>query len=120
MAGRRPISKRLGAMFAAVLVAVLALGPSLDSLICKDGDGFSAAAESGIGHAVSDDADLGDHGLDMAGACVHGHCHHGAPYAPPIQNADAVVVVSQADLAVAPDDNPPSNQPNLLIRPPRG
>lgn len=115
------MSKQLGAIFAAMLVAILALGPSIDSLICKDGDGFSAsAAESAAGHVLADEIDTSDHGADAAGVCVHGHCHHAAPYTPPIQSTAATFAVSRADLAVAPDDETPINRPNLLIRPPRG
>ncbi len=70
-----------GAVFAALLIAVLALAPSLDKLICRDEAPVAVAEVSLDGKASHLDAA----GQDQDGhadpdICIHGHCHHGAPY----------------------------------------
>ena len=68
---RRWLAMALGVL---VLVAV-AGGPSLESLLCRDDAGLWAAAQA------VDAVALGsiDEGL---APCVHGDCHHVAPYTP--------------------------------------
>lgn len=70
-------------LVAALLVAVLSLGPSVDALVCGDDLGMNAAAaETTIlaGQSVNTPAD--DHGSAPADVCIHGHCHHFAPFVP--------------------------------------
>lgn len=74
--------RSFGAVLAVLLIAVLALAPSLDKLICRDEVPLVVAEAS-----LSDKANLETAGQtqdDQGGSdpdiCIHGHCHHGAPY----------------------------------------
>ncbi len=70
-----------GVVFAALLIAVLALAPSLDNLICPDDAPPLAAATALLDGEVHAAAISADHAPDDQGAadvCIHGHCHHGA------------------------------------------
>lgn len=68
---------------AALLVAVLSLGPSVDSLICgNDLSSGAAAAEITTSAGQTVTAPLDDHGSAPADVCIHGHCHHFAPFVP--------------------------------------
>jgi len=85
MAGRSTWWRRLGATLAALALVVLTFGPSLDSLLCHDEAGLqAAAAEQTV--ASNPDAEAEHPAADGSGLCVHGHCHHAAPFLP----ADAV------------------------------
>ena len=69
-------------LVAALFVAVLSLSPTIDALICGDdlSVGSAAAAES---IALGDQAitfPQDDHGTAATDVCVHGHCHHFAPF----------------------------------------
>jgi hypothetical protein len=67
---------------AALVLTVLTFGPSLDTYICGDEGGMSAAAAGQAAAAAPDQPESLD-GHDKAlGACAHGHCHHGAAYTP--------------------------------------
>lgn len=86
MAGRSTWWRRLGGLLAALVLAVLTMGPSLDALICGGEDGMSAAAavqtvDSDHAVAVEDGHGQSPHDGDLT-PCMHGHCHHGAPYVP--------------------------------------
>lgn len=85
--------RRLGAALAALVVAVLAFGPSLDSLVCGDEAGLAAAAAEHSPAAAPDYGQAG-HSDDDLGVCVHGHCHHAGSYAP----AATVAVAEPAPL----------------------
>lgn len=68
---------------AALLVAVLSLGPSVDSLICGNDLGSGAvAAEVPTQADQAVTAPLDDHSSAPADVCIHGHCHHFAPFVP--------------------------------------
>lgn len=70
-----------GLVFAALLIVVLALAPSLDKLVCReDAQAPLAAASSVVANAGGDLLD--DHSQPGADICIHGHCHHGAPFMP--------------------------------------
>jgi len=72
--------RRFGAALAALVLAVLAFGPGVDRLVCG-GEGAMAAAAAEASAAFAS-ADHPAHSHDDLGACVHGHCHHAASYAP--------------------------------------
>lgn len=83
MAGASTWARSLRGMIAALLLAVLTLGPSVDALICGDEAGAAAAAaevQTVIVQATPDTPD--DHGSGMSDVCIHGHCHHYAPFVP--------------------------------------
>lgn len=74
--------RKAGGLLAALVLTVLTFGPSLDTYICRDEGGMTAAAAEQTAAAVQDQADpVGGHEKAL-GACVHGHCHHGAAYTP--------------------------------------
>jgi hypothetical protein len=105
---------------AALVLTVLTFGPGLDGLLCKDEGSLSAAAaEQPLAAAVADLPHPEAPG-DGVGICVHGHCHHAAPYVP-----------ISPDAAESPEDLTSATHPLLrrrvdtsdpkfgLIRPPR-
>ena len=77
--------RRMGAVLSVLVLAAVALGPSLDGLVCRDETGLSAAAAERVVADIAADHDLPGHGKDGIG-CVHGHCHHNSSY---IATADA-------------------------------
>ncbi len=108
--------RRFGAVFAALVLAVLALGPSLESALCADE--APAAAEAAAFLLVSETDHADDHG--RADGCVHGHCHHGAPYAPePATSTAPSLVYAAARLTPGEDAAPPAGRQFDLMRPPR-
>jgi hypothetical protein len=105
---------------AALVLTVLTLGPGLDNLLCRDEGGLSAMAAEAPAPAVSPDdghSELTDEGV---GVCVHGHCHHAAPYVPA---SPAAAENPQDLLSIAhppPRDRVPTSDPKFgLMRPPR-
>lgn len=120
MAGRSSWWKRFGGALAALTLAVLALGPGIDGLICQGDSGLSAAAATLADEAsVSSDHPSHETGKGGVDACVHGHCHHASPYTPSLQEQGASFDGALLRLAVAPDAAPTSHPPSGLIRPPR-
>lgn len=115
-----PWLRRLGAVLAALVLAVLAFGPSLDALLCHDDADLGAvAAEMPAFGAEPGDQGPGEHAGGRA-ACVHGHCHHGAAHTPALSAPDA----SRADAGAAGLGTPRTRIPTSdlkfrLIRPPR-
>lgn len=109
----------MSAALAALVLTVLTFGPGLDSLICHDeGSPSVAAAEMPVGDAASDEKPVG-HTDDGGGVCIHGHCHHPAPYVPATQMAAQAPSVADGQhewLRVA---VPTSNLQFGLKRPPR-
>lgn len=82
MARTSPWWRRLSAALAALVLTVLTFGPGLDMIVCHDEGSLSAAAAELVPVAVGDDVAPGGHSDDGAGVCIHGHCHHPAPYVP--------------------------------------
>lgn len=71
--------RRAGGLLAALVLTVLTFGPGLDTYICRDEGGMSAAAaEQAV--AVQDETSSAEGHEKALGACVHGHCHHSAAY----------------------------------------
>lgn len=115
---RAPTWRKIGTALAALVLTLLTFGPGIDSLICKDEGGMTAAAAEAV-LTVAGDFDA-SHTTDHAAPCVHGHCHHGATY---VGNLEA-----QALEAVEPPPaahplvrgRVPTSDPKFgLIRPPR-
>ena len=81
MARTSPWWRKVGMALAALVLTVLTLGPGLDGLLCRDDGSFSAVAAELPVAAAADKIDPGP--LDEGpGVCVHGHCHHSAPFVP--------------------------------------
>lgn len=106
----------------ALLVAVLSLGPSVDALVCgNDGSLSAAAAEAPTVAGQSFAAPEDQHqGSDIADVCIHGHCHHYAPFVPLNGDGDFLAkgIRSQHDLERG--DIRTSDPHFGLKRPPRG
>ena len=79
MARTPPWWRKIGMALAALVLAVLTLGPGLDGLVCRDEGGAVAAAPIAAEAASDGHSGSADQGADI---CVHGHCHHSAPYVP--------------------------------------
>ena len=94
MTGRGAWWRRLGGLWAALVLVALAVGPSLDGFICHDEGGRATAAAALADVAAQDVGQPNPAHDDGLGPCVHGHCHHASPYVP----VDEVV----ADAAVSP------------------
>lgn len=104
---------------AALVLTVLAVGPGLDRLICRDEAGMSAAAAEWI---VTDEVEANDtkHVSNEGGACLHGHCHHSAPFAVAIPvAADAPMVQASSVHRLARDRVGTSDPKFGVERPPR-
>lgn len=119
--------QRLGAALFALVLTVLTLGPGLDSILCGDETGMSAAAAAQVvaGAAVSEAADVekgsvgdrSDHGSETA--CVHGHCHHGVSYPPVDVRVTETFEPQRTHHALLRSRVAVSNPHFMLIRPPR-
>lgn len=111
--------RRAGGLLAALVLTVLTFGPSFDTYICRDEGGMSAAAAEQTAAAVPDEVgSVGGHEKAL-GACVHGHCHHGAAYTPVdvLPSHEPLVLAGKHDL---PRVAVRSSDPKFgLKRPPR-
>jgi hypothetical protein len=108
---------------AALVLAVLTLGPGLDGLLCRDEGGLSAAAATlAVAAEAGPDGQDEDHtpGPPHQDACLHGHCHHASPYVDAARVAtDRPPRLAAVDHALQPA-SPPASQPTSgLKRPPR-
>jgi hypothetical protein len=111
----------MGAALSALILAMLVLGPTVDSFICQGEAGVTPASTENVGDVAIQHSN--DHGsgkvLDGLDVCIHGHCHHGAPYVPtnPVVARGPIAELTQHALhrvQVATSD------PHFgLIRPPR-
>ena len=111
--------RRAGGLLAALVLTVLTFGPSLDSYICRDEGGMSAAAAEHAVAVVQEEADSAGGHERALGACVHGHCHHGAAYTPVdvLPSHEPPILVGKHDL---PRVAVRSSDPKFgLKRPPR-
>lgn len=70
--------RRQSGAIVAVLVTLLALGPSFDALICADELPLSGLEQSQVLVADGEQGSPGETDLGHPDACMHGHCHHGA------------------------------------------
>lgn len=75
------------AVLAALVLTLLAFGPSLDQVVCGgEWSGKAVAAESTSPATMmsamsgSQDDHAKGHAGDAAGLCSHGHCHHGSTF----------------------------------------
>lgn len=89
----------IGGLMAALILAVLAFGPSIDAYVCQGEAVHPAVAASSAGEAVQHAEALHAHAFPAAhddgeGPCVHGHCHHAIFFAdtPPVQIGQAGAV----------------------------
>lgn len=105
-------ARRFAALF--LLLGVM-LGGAVDAVACEPRTEIAVVV-------AADSADTGNHqplpDNDRHGACIHGHCHHGAQQVPQIAVAE--------DLPVVADLPEPSGEhrlisitPSSLKRPPR-
>lgn len=119
MAGTSTLWRQLRTALAALVLTVLTFGPSLDALICHDEGPLSAAAAEMP--SLSGDADQApaDHSGEGAGVCVHGHCHHAAPYVPAALPAAETPLVTASPHALMRVAVPTSDLKFGLKRPPR-
>ena len=116
---------RMRAAFAALVLAVVALGPSLDQAICSNEWMMGAVAAetsadiSQVSASSPHDHQTSGHVGEAGGVCAHGHCHHSAPFVPSTAVADSGLV------AVASPHALPLSSPSIddltfgLKRPPR-
>lgn len=126
--------QRLGAALFALVLTTFAVGPGLDTLVCRGELGMGAvAAEApadvgaiaqadGPGDVYVSGASLGSasdaHGADGL-ACVHGHCHHGVQYVPARVVVDDVAAPRRTQHAM-PQSRVVISDPKFeLDRPPR-
>ncbi|MGA0605274.1 hypothetical protein ACO2Q0_04665 [Phenylobacterium sp. VNQ135] len=112
--------RKVGMALAALVLAVLTLGPGLDGLLCQDEGGLSAvAAEMPAAEASAADDHSGPRD-EGSGVCVHGHCHHAAPC---VSASPAATEQPCNPIGVAhplPRDRAPTSDPKFgLMRPPR-
>lgn len=89
--------RRIRGLMAALVLAVLVLGPGMDAYVCRDEGVPSATAASSAVVAAQDAAIHTDAGHaedgDGLGPCAHGHCHpvfFTSPHSAQIGEAKAV------------------------------
>ena len=108
-------------LVAALFVAVLSLSPTIDSLLCGNdlSVGSAAAAESIVlgDQAITFPQD--DHGTAATDVCVHGHCHHFAPFVPAQNVADVGLALHRIKQDVERDSVRKTDLHFGLKRPPR-
>lgn len=108
-------------LVAAMFVAVLSLSPTIDSLLCGNdlSVGSAAAAESIVlgDQAITFPQD--DHGTAATDVCVHGHCHHFAPFVPAQDVATVGLHLQRFRQDLDRDAVPKSDLHFGLKRPPR-
>lgn len=115
-----PWWRKLGAVFAALVLSVLTFGPSLDGILCHDEGGLSAAAAELPSLKASPDADLTGHKADGLAPCIHGHCHHGAAYVPVLPIASETPHELRIHAQRLPRQRVATSDPKFgLMRPPR-
>ena len=104
--------RRLGGVLAALVLGFFTVGPGLDGLLCHPGvDGAHAAVElAPAGHA---DHESGE------GVCLHGACHHAAPFPPDAPQAVTRAAPSVVRAAPPADLGPTFDLLYGLERPPR-
>jgi hypothetical protein len=112
---------RFGAALTALFLAVLTLGPSLDSLVCQGDDAVGAAHTTVTATAAVAPSGSGAerHASDDLGLCVHGHCHHAGAYVAFESPAAAAPVARMFALGVARQQVATRDRQFQLIRPPR-
>lgn len=111
--------RKTGGLFAALLVAALVFTPVLDAFICQ-GEAQAGAASQIIAATEAASHDQGGaHDTDSDGHCLHGHCHHAAPYVPSVTEAGAVLRVAAASHVPTQDLVSTSSLQFGLKRPPR-
>jgi hypothetical protein len=120
MARTSPWWRKVGMALAALVMTVLTFGPSLDSIVCQDERGLSAAAAEQPMTQAGPDVDVAGHDNEGLGACAHGHCHHGGAYV----SVAPVAAETRHDLTGAahalPRERVPTSDPKFgLMRPPR-
>ena len=86
MIGLKAWWRRFGGLTAALVLAVLAVGPTADLLICS-GEGVPTAEASAspmtvLASTADDQHPAAPWHSDRGGVCPHGHCHHGGISAP--------------------------------------
>ena len=119
MARTSPWWRKVGMALAALVLTVLTLGPSLDGFLCRD-EGSIGAVAAELPVAVA--SDYGDAGPaeEGPGICLHGHCHHAAPYVPATPAASDVNTHLAAVAHPLLRGRVPTSDPKFgLIRPPR-
>lgn len=86
MIGLKGWWRRFGGLVAILLLAVVAVAPNADLLLCS-GEAVPAA-EAGpsakaapVSAASEQHADTSSQD-DLGGVCAHGHCHHGGAFTP--------------------------------------
>lgn len=109
--------REAGAALTALLLAVLAFGPGMDSLICRD-EAVAAFAQSATLDLPSPGAD--DHAHDTGDVCVHGHCHHGGGSMPALAAVTQMPGPWGAARQTRSRARVPTTNPKFgLMRPPR-
>jgi hypothetical protein len=104
---------------AACMLAVLVLGPALDSAVCKDE--AVALSVQGAAHAAVADRVSAEHHSKPAGHCPPGHCfcHQTSSEAPAVASVEASARTDRQVYRLAALSVPISNRQFRLIRPPR-
>jgi hypothetical protein len=100
----------------ACFLAVFALAPAFDAVICE-------ADEPAVAHALAGETAAVDHShqghTEPSGVCTHGHCHQAASEAPHGAVVTAAAQVEHQVLRPVLYSVPVSNRHFRLIRPPR-
>lgn len=115
--------RRLGGLLAAAVVALLVVGPGIDTIICAGEDVVAVGAPD---HGPQLNAAADDHpsptvpgAVDHSGACPHGHCHHIAADRAAYAVAELDAPAALARLPIPQARGPDSDLFYDLERPPR-
>lgn len=114
-------TRKLGGLVAVWLMALMFVGPTLDTVVCVD-DGQPAAVSSDLIKAdttASADHGKSDRDQTVAAVCVHGHCHHGVNLGLTVPIARTAPVPMVVSHGLAGSSVYASLFPSGLERPPR-
>ena len=99
---------------ALVLLLGVMLGGAVDAIACEPTTEMTAVAA----HAADTDSGEQVPDTDRHGACVHGHCHHGAQQVPQVATAEELPLVAAPPVPSG-ERRLTSISPSSLKRPPR-
>lgn len=122
MAHDRQGWRKIGNALAALVLALLVFGPSLDGFICSDDFGPAAAAAAAAENPAADTvSDRQPPPVDRDGcaASTHCHCHHGPSHLAIAPEAAALPDPNGAAGPPARERPPVLDRQFQLIRPPR-
>ncbi len=121
MAGLRAWWRSGAGALAACFIAVFAVIPALDALVCEaDAATPAQAVAMSVAHTHAAETHPAHKShAEAGGYCMHGHCHQVSAEAPPAVMIETLVRVDSAEHRLIRSSFPVEGRHFPLIRPPR-